>query len=466
MSFLFATILAVAASQNAGTGPSSPGPTQALPIAETRLSPMELAVWRDPEFQKQFIRSYQAETEIEPRLTAAEIKQMQKVMELIAADQQDKAAALIEKQRSESASAVFDFTLANIHFQRDQLEKAGELYEVAVGKFPKFRRAWRNLAMVRVRQNDFKGAIQPLTQVIELGGGDGLLYGLLGYAHASNENELSAETAYRMAVLLDPMTPDWRLGLARSFFKQRRFADAVALLDLMLAAEPDRTDLWLLQSNAYLGLGQPMRASQNLELVDRLGRSTAESLNLLADIYVNQELFDLAVETYVRAMALDPAGSPERAMRAAKVIASRGATAETRKLVEAVRATFGDRMSESDRKDILRMLARVAVAEGAGDEEARMLREIVELDPLDGDALILLGQHHGRTGDLEQAIFYFERAAALDAFEADAKVRHAQLLVRERRYDEAMRLLRRAQAIRPRDNVQSYLEEVERVARR
>jgi hypothetical protein len=44
-------------------------------------------------------------------------------------------------------------------------------------------------------------------------------------------------------------------------------------------------------------------------------------------------------------------------------------------------------------------------------------------------------------------------------------VRHAQLLVRERRYDEALPLLRRAQTIKPRENIARYLEQVERVAK-
>jgi len=461
MTLLLATILALAPVQAAPPATAPP-----LPLEGAKLSPLELSIWRDPAFQKQFIRSYQAETEIEPRLTAAELKQMQKVMEHIAADQVDKATAVLEKQRGEDASAVFDFTLANLHFQRDQLEPAKELYEAAVAKFPKFRRAWRNLAMIRLRQKDFAGAIQPLTQVIELGGGDALTYGLLGAAYSEVANDLAAETAFRMAILLDPLTADWKLGLARSFFKQRRFADAAAIAELMLLSEPDRPDLWMLQANAYVGLGQPMRAAQNLELVDRMGKSTVESLNLLADIYVNQEVFDVAVDAYVRAMALDSGAGPDRPLRAARVIAAKGAFPETRRLVESIRSTFGERLAEPERKEVLRLLARLAVAEGAGDEEARVLREIVELDPMDGEALILLGQHSERQGDKEQAIFYFERAAAIDAFEADAKVRQAQLLVRDRQYDSAIALLRRAQLIRPRENVQAFLEQVERAPKR
>jgi tetratricopeptide (TPR) repeat protein len=84
---------------------------------------------------------------------------------------------------------------------------------------------------------------------------------------------------------------------------------------------------------------------------------------------------------------------------------------------------------------------------------------------LDGEALILLGQHSSRAGETEKAIFYYERAASLEEFEADAKVRHAQLLVKHGRYEEALPLLHRAQQLKPRDNLQDYLEQVERAAK-
>jgi tetratricopeptide (TPR) repeat protein len=429
-----------------------------------RLDETELRIWNDPDFQRRFIESYMAVSEVEPRVTEVERPHMQKVLELISGDKLAEAQDLIRKHNNDAASAVFDFTLANIHFQSEDLERAGQAYEAAVRKFPRFQRAWRNLALVHIRQADFQPAADAFTRVIELGGGDAVTYGLLGYAYSNVENHLSAESAYRMALLLDPQTMDWKMGLARSFFKQSRFADAVALLGRLIEDQPERTDLWLLQANAFLGLGQPMRAAENYELVDGLGGSTAESLNMLGDIYVNEELFDLAVAGYERAMDKDPKADPARSLRAAKVLAARGAFAETRRLVEHIEALHGARLEDAQRKDLLKLRARLAVAEGSGDEEARVLEEIVSLDPLDGEALILLGQHSGRAGDIERAIFWYERAESLEAHEADAKVRHAQLLVGQGRYAEALPLLRRAQAIKPRENVQAYIDQVERVA--
>jgi tetratricopeptide (TPR) repeat protein len=436
-----------------------------LPPKSGDLSWQELSIWNDPAFQKQFINSYIAETDIEPRVTEAERVQMQKVLELISSDKMGEAAAMIEKTRNDAASAVFDFTLANIYFQQDKLDEAASAYQVAVTKYPKFRRAWRNLGLIYVRRSEFEKAIPAFTRVIELGGGDAVTYGLLGFSYLSIGNSLSAESAYRTAILLDPATMDWKMGLARALFKQERYAEAVSLCGQLLNDHPDRVDLWLLQANAFIGMNQPLNAAENYELVDRLGKSTFDSLNILGDIYINQELYGAAVNSYVCAIKKDPKGNPGRAMRAAKVMVANGAFKETRQLIELIEKLSGEKLETDQRKDLLKLRARLAVADGSGDEEIHVLEDIVALDPLDGEALILLGQHSARAGDTDKAIFYFERAAGIDKFEADAKVRHAQLLVGKGKYDEALPLLRRAQQIKPRDNVQKYLEQVERIAK-
>jgi len=171
------------------------------------------------------------------------------------------------------------------------------------------------------------------------------------------------------------------------------------------------------------------------------------------------------VNAYIRAMEQNPDRNAERPLRACKVLVARGALTETKTLIDRVEQLHGSDLGPVDKKDLLRLKARIAVAEGQGDEEIRVLEEIVELDPLDGEALILLGQHAARANDPEKAVFYYERAESLEKFEADARVRHAQLLVSQGKYSEALPLLRRAQELKPRDDIQKYLDQVERVAK-
>ena len=131
-----------------------------------------------------------------------------------------------------------------------------------------------------------------------------------------------------------------------------------------------------------------------------------------------------------------------------------------------IHQVFDARMEEADRSQLLKLEARLSMSDGAGsDETAKVLEEIVQLDPLDGEALMLLGQHYSQSDQPDRAIFYYERAASLESFEGNAKIRQAQVLVGMGRYADAVPLLRRAQELKPRDDVARYLEQVERIAK-
>jgi tetratricopeptide (TPR) repeat protein len=429
-------------------------------------SPVELAaMWNDPAFQKQFVAGYGINADVEPRVTPEEIALLEKVRPLMA-DDLPKAEALLNRQMKPDCSAILDFTLAGIQFQQDRIVEALGNYKRAVDKFPSFRRAWRNLGLIHVRREHYDDAIAAFTRMIELGGGDAYSYGLLGFAYAARQDYQAAEAAYRNALLLQPQSTEWRLGLTRCVFKQEKFEDAATLLDALIERYPDKADFWLLQAHTYLGMKQPLKAAENLESLDLLGKATGDGLYTLGDIYVSEGLPDLAAGAYLRALDADVRQPVGRSMRAAEVLAARGALPQAGQVAAAIRARRLDRMDQAELRQLLKLEARLSMAAGTGSAgTAALLEEIVQLDPLDGEALMLLGQHYARSGEPDRAILYYERAEGIEAFEAGAAIKHAQVLVGMGRYSEAVPLLRRAQEVRPRDDVARYLEQVERLAR-
>ena len=410
--------------------------------------------WRDPTFQNSFMGSYGMRAEIEPQITVVEKKVMEKVIKLMSSGESTaEVVSLLEKNTNDASSAVFDFTLANIHFQEDRLTNALTCYAAAIAKFPSFQRAYKNKGLVLIRLGEFDAALEPLSKCIELGENDGLTYGYV-----------SAESAYRLAMMLQPKTLDWKLGLCRALFRQQKYGEAIAMCDELLRREPGKPDYLLLQANAYLGLKQPMKAAEIYEVLDLSGAAPVAALHTLGDIYVNEGYAEQAADAYGRAMAREE--TPDIARRSAtRRCSSAARPIRPSGLLKKIKDRAGTGLGDDLRKRMLKLEARLVAARNeASDEQAKILEEIVKLDPLDGEALILLAMHHAAS-DVEKAIFYYERAQGIEKFEGDARLRHGQLLVRNGRYQEALPLLKRAQELNPRDDVQNYIEQVERAAR-
>jgi tetratricopeptide (TPR) repeat protein len=429
-------------------------------------------IWQDAAFQKAFMGSYGVRSDIEPGISTVEREDMEKIMALMASEEDQekniaKAKKLLIKNLGDASSAIFDFTLANMAFQDDNQAEALKYYVTAVTKFPSFQRGWKNMGLIYVRQARYPEAVEALTKAIELGSIDGYSFGLLAYSYFSTENYLSSESAYRQAMLFQPQSMDWKLGLLRCLYKQRKFEEVASMCEELIAATPEKIDYWLMRANAFLGMNKPLKAAEIYELLALEDKASAQVLTILGDIYINENKYEMASDAYIRAVAKSEKTDPAKVIRNCEILLTRGAYTETTRLMDALKNVAQDQMDDDVRKRILKLEARIAVNDGVSEDvHAAILKKIVALDPLDGDALILLGQYYGGQEKVEEAVFCFERAAGMEKFEADACLRHGQLLVKNGRYDESLVLLKRAVEIKPRDDIQRYIEQVERVARR
>lgn len=420
--------------------------------------------WSDPEFQKQFLGSYGVLSELEPRLSAVEKQQLEKIIPLLSSNTAAAKKAL-EKAATPQSSALFDFTLGNLAFQAGDMEEARRRFMTAVGKFPNFRRAHKNLALVEARSENTEAAIREFSKVVELGGGDALTYGLLGHAYLATSQFLSAESAFRSASLLQPDALDWKIGLIQCLLRQQKFSETVSLADELLMKMPDRADLWLMQAGALAGMGETRKAAENYEIVRRMGKASVGNLNSLGDLYAHEAAWVLSEGAYREALAKDPGQPPQRPLRNLEVLLQGGATDPAMDLLTAIRSTYGKSLAQDEEKKLLRLEARLSAAQGKGEDASKALEAIVALDPMDGEALLLLGQHYSQGNEPERAIFCYERAESLEPFEAEARLRHARILATQGHYREAVPLLKRVQEIKPRDDVARYLEQVEKLSR-
>jgi len=463
---ILALVVVSAVTRVPGATPEAP----LVPAPTARFAPVpatnELAsIWNDPDFARRLIGSYGFASDAEPRMQPEELETYRKiVVPALTNSDPKKAIATLKGLAGPRASAVFDFTLGNVYFQNEDLTNAVKHFEAALGKFPDYRRAQKNLAFALVRDGRYAEAIKPLTRTLALGGADGKVLGLLGFACLNQGRHVSAEAAYRQALVFEPDNLDFKLGLVKSTLGSGNYDYALSMLDELIQQYPDRDNLWTLQANLYIQKEQPAKAALSLEMLRRLGKATPQNLNLLGDLYMAEESRDLALGAYVEAMEKDNGQSPAKALRPAQILVSRGAWDEARKLIVKIRAA-GTPLTAADELKLLKLESRVAMSTGEGEKAIGTLEQIIEKDPLDAEALMLAGDYYSRHDQKEKAEFRYQTAAGIPGYEADACVKHAQLLVQSQKYAQAAELLRKAQKAKPRDNVQRYLEKVEQLSR-
>ncbi|MEX2380743.1 MAG: tetratricopeptide repeat protein [Opitutales bacterium] len=433
----------------------------AFPVA---AAPVHSAgIWDDPDFLARFTASYGVRGDQEPAVTRQEQNTLREVATHMPENIQE-AVAVLDAALGSGSSAALDFTLGNLRFQLDEFRQAEGHYRDAIRKFPDFLRAHKNLGLALVGMDEHAEALAALSRALTLGSADGDTYGLIGFAHLHLEHWVSAEAACRQALLFQPDNRNWQVGLVQALQAQDRHAETVALLAEMIARWPGRPDMWTYQANTYIAMDQPVKAAANLELVRRMEALGDQGLLLLADIYVNQNLPALVLSAFEEAFQSGVTVAMGRVVRAAERLSQQGHLAEAVQLVTFIDEHPPADLSPQEKGQFRRMQARLAIAHGRSDEALPLLEEALELNPLDGESLLLLAKEVA-SDDLEHAEVLLDQAARLPETALRALRQHGELLVQAGHYQEALIPLREAEVMRPSPALHLYIERIERLAR-
>jgi len=419
--------------------------------------------WRDPTFVARFQASYGVNSALEPMISVAERAVFDQIAPLLAS-QPASAVPVLRAAITPQSSAALDFVLANVYFEIGRFDEAAATYAEALRKFPDFLRAHQFLGKLEVRRGNHQLALPHFVRSMELGGVSGDVLGLMGYCHLALNHVASALVAYQQAVLLQPNSLDWKRGLAQALFQAGKAQDAIAVLDELIVSRPDDADLWLVQANAFLSLGQYTDVAGNWEVVRRLGKGSPEMLVQLGDLYMNEGLQTLAFGVYEQALQAVGDGPPRLPLRMAEVLVNRGDPDRAAAFVTQVEARYGASLQGADARTLRSLQARLAQSRGDYDAAERALLGIQRSDPVYGPAFLDLGMLYAEQGKFVEAALQFEAAALLPDTAADALLRHGEMLVQQGRYRDALGLLRRSLQLRPRDSVQQYADLVERAA--
>ena len=377
--------------------------------------------------------------------------------------------AYLRSQITPQSSSALDFNLGVQYYKADDIDNAQIYFRRAVSKWPTFQAAFKLLGYCYLQQEDWSNAAAAFSRSTELGENDARIYGLLGMIYLNEEKILESESAYKRAIVADPATLDWYKGLAQTLINQTKHLELISLFEEMIdrAADPkDEKDFLILQANSFIALNQQLKAAANYEIVRRMGLGTAESMGRLGDIYLNENQIELATEAYIESFELDPEQSQDIPLNSASIMVGRGYWTNGQKLIDKIREVFGGRLESENHLNLLRLEAQVAIAT---KQESSIiigfLEEVLELEPDDGQTLLLLAKFYHSEGNIEEARKYYELTLELEDFEYEALIQYAQMLARERLFCDAVPLLRDALDIEFTSNVETFMDQAERICR-
>tara|TARA_B100000900_G_scaffold246312_1_gene209511 strand:- start:235 stop:1593 length:1359 start_codon:yes stop_codon:yes gene_type:complete len=413
-----------------------------------------------PEFQKRFTASYGVLEDREPELQELEISLLEKIGPMVE-ENPEFAKSMLEGMLGEEtpATASFNFILANLYFNGGAWEDALAEYDRAIEKFPTFRRAWKNLGMLKTRLANYEEGMIALVRCIELGDTSPDTYGSAAYCHLRVGNLMAAELAYNAAVVLDPNNIEWVEGKAQAMMMAKRYKEALPLLEELLRRNPQKSIYRIYQANVYVETEQFYKAAQVFEMIEAFGEGTMDTRVQLANIYSLQGMYELAIDTYIGAERVDLVKRISEALLSVKFLIEKDEVDEARRLFDKI-GSLEIHWKIEDKTRFLLLESTFAKHDGDSVGEEGKLVEALEIDPLNGEVLTLLGSLHSERGEKAKAMYYFERAYNSEKHEYEALILASQTLIDENRFSESLELLQRALLRKPSSELKSLIGQV------
>lgn len=395
--------------------------------------------------------------DMEPSLSEAEALIVAQAAELA---KTNAAAAATQLRANETAetSAAIEFAEAVYWADATQTDEAQNALRRALAKYPRFHRARMNLAKLLMEQEDYAAASLQLRALLSADAPDRAeAWRLLAYALREQQLLPAAETAYREAMAFYPEDRALRLGLLSCLIEQERYAEAVPWARQELAVEPDRREFWGLLANAELAADQRDRALRLLECAHRLGAADPAMLAVLGDLYLDQELPEPALACYREAALLDHAPVSRLLAGFEALVLSRNLTEASR--LDEVLSQRQDQYTPGQRLRYRTLRAALAAATGRTEDAIGTYRQVLDEDPIQGEALLALGDLLlARNPDEARELFL--RAARLDRYQTQAWTALARLAVEQGDMAAAANWVQQALARKADPALERYLAQI------
>jgi tetratricopeptide (TPR) repeat protein len=299
-----------------------------------------------------------------------------------------------------------------------------------------------------------------------------------------------AQRSYERLRTLEPERAEVHARLGLIYFQLGKFADAIPVLRRALALKPGLPNLDALLAMSLSEIGRHQEALAGLEQAFRQPAGD-RALRRLVGLHLQRTYTDLDRDGDAVAVALEMSRSypddPEvlyhtgrlfgnyaylQTTRLARVAPdstwlhqAAGEANESQGLLDQAIAEYRQVLAKAPKRPGLHfrigraLLTRAAQGNGdvaAEGEAAEAFEQELRIDPTNANAAYELGEMQRKSGRLDAAIPYFERAVAAYPDFEEALVGLGRALVAAGRATEALPHLRKAAAVNPRNEVAFY----------
>jgi Flp pilus assembly protein TadD len=263
-------------------------------------------------------------------------------------DKQDFQAAIAPLQKFLAEKDDFAYAHFQLGYAYTGLQKSKEArseYERAMQLDAKMPEAALNLGILLLHEEP-AAAVAPLQHAVELLPAASRPRTLLGLAYEKSGDQKNAAITYEGALALDPKDSETGLHLAQLYLRQNRAADAEARFRAVLSNEPQsqpalaglaesleiqkkpeaadayRNYLKVQPNDAaarehlvhlFIANEKFDEALTEMEMAEKGGTPSLESLKLRADILIGEKKWDAAIAVLRKAVLLAPNDAPLRA---------------------------------------------------------------------------------------------------------------------------------------------------------
>lgn len=413
--------------------------------------------------RKRIMDSYNMVMQPEPFVTDIEYAVMEKVISLVDTKPKDAYAMLTDMLESgKPMSPAFNHTLGNLYYSNNNFFLAETQFQAAIDKHPTFQRAWNGLGLTQYKQNNFEDAAKSLTNSVKYGANDPMTYGILGYCLLQLGHLKSAETAYSYAVLFEPEQTDWAEGIAQIYSDTGRHSEAIAVFDDLIRKAPENSEFWLLKANAWLSLDEPLKTARCIEIARKIDQVDVESLYLLGNIYLKNGLFHRAREAFMSSATSNGNFDSLELLKAARHLVYNDQFDFAREIFQAIE-NENESWAPAERSIFNLLDGDFKLADNKTSEAESSYLKALQSDPFNSYVLMKLADIKLQQDETDQAIIYFDRAAADPNNRYNALVSKSMALINQKKYSYALRSIEEALEINKNPRLSRLFAQVKNV---